>query len=66
MHLDLEALNRYVLGLTGLFGILLYFGLLYIGFIEFKSWVSRNNGHQKRSRNRATTRRLRNPKVSGD
>jgi hypothetical protein len=66
MHLDFEALNRYVLGVIGLFGVLLYIGLLYAGFIEFRSRWSKGNGNKENSRNRAATRRLRNPKASED
>ena len=64
-YLDLEALNRYVLAAIGVFAIILYFGCLYAGLIEFRSRTSRNNGNKKRSPNRVT-RKLRNPKVSGD
>jgi len=60
-----EAWNRCVLAAIGLFGVLLYCGLLYAGFIELRSRISKNNSNKKRSRNRITTRRLRNPKVSG-
>ena len=64
--MNYEAWNRYVLLAIGLFGVLLYGGLLYAGWIEFRSRMSKNNSEKKRSRNRITTRRLRNPKVSGD
>ena len=63
--MNYEAWNRYVLVAIGLFGMLLYIGLLYAGFTEFWSRISKNNSNKKRSRNRITTRRLRNPKVSG-
>ena len=33
MHLDFEVLNRYVLVVIGAFGIVLYLGSLYAGFI---------------------------------
>jgi hypothetical protein len=65
MHLDLEALNRYVLVAIGLFGIFLYIGMLYAGFIEFRSRWSKGKGN-KEARNRVASRRVRNPKVSGD
>jgi len=61
-----EAWNRYVLLVIGLFGALLYIGLLYAGFTEFRSRISKSNNDKRRSRNRITTRRLRNPKVSRD
>lgn len=65
MHLDFEVLNDYVLGAIGLFGGVLYFGLLYAGFIEFKSRISGSNSNRKRSGNRVAPRRLRKSKLSG-
>lgn len=62
--MNYEAWNRYVLVAIGLFGVLLYCGLLYAGFVEFRARISKSNGNKKRSRNRVTVRRLRNPKVS--
>ena len=64
--MNYEAWNRYVLAAVGLFAVLLYCALLYAGFTEFRPRMSKNNSNKKRSRNRITTRRLRNPKVSGD
>jgi len=58
-----EPWNRCVLVAIGLFGVLLYCGLLYAGFIEFRSRISKNGSNKKRSRNRITARRLRHPKV---
>lgn len=63
--MNYEAWNRYVLVAIGLFGVLLYIGLLYAGFTEFRSRVSKNGNSKKRSRHRVTGRRLRNPKASG-
>ena len=63
--MNYEAWNRYVLVAIGLLAVLLYCGLLYAGFTEFRSRISKNNSNRKRSRNRITTRRLRNPRVSG-
>jgi len=60
-----EAWNRYVLMAVGLLGALLYCGMLYAGFTEFRSRMSKSNSNKKRSRNQVTSRRLRNPKVSG-
>jgi hypothetical protein len=60
-----EARNRYVLAAIGLFGVLLYCGVLYAGFIEFRARMSKNIGNKKRPRNRVAARRFRNPKVSG-
>jgi len=60
-----EAWNRYVLVAIGLFGVLMYFGLLYAGFTEFRSRISKSSSNKRRSRSRVTARRLRNPKLSG-
>jgi hypothetical protein len=60
-----EAWNRYVLVAIGLFGVLLYVGLLCAGFIEFKSRFSKTTKNKNRSRNGTAFRRLRNPKASG-
>jgi hypothetical protein len=60
-----EAWNRYVLLAIGVFGALMYIGLLYAGFIEFKSRLSKSGKNVNRSRNRVASRRLRNPKASG-
>jgi hypothetical protein len=62
---DYEAWNRYVLVAIGLFGVLLYIGLLYAGFVEFRSGLSKGRKNKNRSKNRVTSRRLRSPKVSG-
>lgn len=63
--MNYEAWNRYVLVAIGLFGVLLYVGLLYAGFTEFRSRLSKSSKNKNRSRNRAKPRRLRNPKISG-
>jgi len=60
-----EAWNRYVLVAVGLFGALMYIGLLYAGFIEFKSRLLKGSKSKNRRRNGIVSRRLRNPKVSG-
>jgi O-antigen ligase len=36
-----EAWNRYVLMAIGLFGALLYIGLVYAGFVEFMSRIAK-------------------------
>jgi len=64
MHLDLEALNRYVLATIGLFAAALYFGVLYVGFVEFRTRMRTSNGRKNRFRKRLTAPRLRSPKVS--
>ena len=61
--MNYEAWNRYVLMAIGLFGVLLYIGLLYAGFCEFMSRLSKSKREKKRSRNRLTARRLRGGKV---
>ena len=50
MHLDLEALNRYVLMAVGFFGVLLYCGLLYAGAVEFVARISKKGSQRARSR----------------
>jgi hypothetical protein len=50
----------------GLFAAVLYVGLVYAGFVEFMSRISKSGEDKKRSRNRVTPGRLRNPKTSGD
>lgn len=63
--MNYEAWNRCVLAAIGLSSLVLYCGLLYAGLTEFKARISKNKGNRKRSRNRATARRLRDTKVSG-
>lgn len=63
IQVNYEAWNRYVLAAIGLFSVLLYCGLLYAGFIEFRARISNSNGNKKRSRNPAC--RLRNPRFRG-
>jgi hypothetical protein len=60
-----EAWNRFVLVAIGVFGVLLYIGLLYAGVVEIRSRLSKGRKDKNRSLNRVTSRRLRNPKVSG-
>lgn len=64
MHVDSEAANRFVLIAIGLFGIVLYLGLLCAGISRFVSGVPRAKGNKKRSPNRPGSRRLRARKVS--
>ena len=60
---NLEALNRYVLGAIGLFGAVLYIGMVYAGLSELVSRLSKPK--KSRKRGRATARaRLRNAKKS--
>ncbi len=63
--MNYEAWNRYVLVAIELFALLLYCGLLYAGFMEFRARVSKNRGNGKRTRSRVAARRLRNSKASG-
>lgn len=60
-----EAWNRDVLMAIALFALLLYIGLIYAGFAEFMSRISKSTRNKKRSRNRAAARALRSAKVSG-
>lgn len=50
--MNYEAWNRYVLVAIGLFAVLLYIGLIYAGFVEFMSRISRSGKDKRRSRNR--------------
>ena len=65
IQVNYEAGNRYVLMAIGLFAALLYVGLIYAGFAEFMSCISKGSKHKKRSRSRVSAPRLRNPKVPG-
>jgi len=49
----------------GLFGVLLYFGLLCAGFVEFRSRISRSSRYRNGSRNRMSPRKLRDIKARG-
>ena len=59
--MNYEAWNRYVLMAVGLFAVLLYIGLMYAGFVELMSRISRKGRNKKRLRNQIAARRLRNP-----
>ena len=50
--MNYEAWNRYVLMAIGLFAVLLYVGLIYAGFAEFMSRISKSGKSKKRSRSR--------------
>jgi hypothetical protein len=60
-----EVWNRYVLVAIGLFGVLLYCGLVYAGFIEFRTRISKSSGQKKRPRKKLLAQRTRDPKISG-
>ena len=47
--MNYEAWNRYVLMAIGLFAVLLYIGLIYAGFLEFISRISKRGKNKKRS-----------------
>jgi hypothetical protein len=49
--LNYEAWNGYVLIAIGLFGVLLYIGLLYAGVVEFIGRVSKKDSRKRRRRN---------------
>ena len=63
--MNYEAWNRYVLMAVGLFAVALYVALLYAGFTELMSRITKSEKDKKRSRNHVSVRRLRDPKVSG-
>ena len=65
MQMNYDAWNRYVLIAIGVFASLLYIGLIYAGFAEFMSRISKRGKNKKRSRSRVSVPRLRNPKVPG-
>lgn len=64
--MNYDAWNGYVLMAIGLFAVLLYAGLLYAGIAEFRSRLAVRDKPNRRSRNRFTSRRLRNGRVSRD
>lgn len=64
IRVNYETWNRYVLIAIGLFAVV-YVGLLYASFMEFRARISKSNGDKKRSRNWVTARRLHTSKVSG-
>ena len=63
--MNYEAWNRYVLMAIGLFAVILYIGLIYAGFAELMSRISKSERNRKRSTNRVMARTLRGPKASG-
>ena len=60
--MNLEALNRYVLVIIGLFGVLVYLVMVVAGFSELISRMPKAKGQRKRSKVRAD--RLRSVKKS--
>lgn len=60
--MNLEALNRYVLVIIGLFAVLLYLVMVVAGFSELISRMPKAKGQRKRSR--AVAGRLRGAKKS--
>ena len=50
--MNYEAWNGYVLMAIGLFAVLLYVGLIYAGFAECMSRISKSSKSKKRSRSR--------------
>lgn len=59
---DYEALNRYVLILILLFGIVLYLGLMYAGLIQFVVTLRKRTSRKRRFPNRRGARGLSNEK----
>lgn len=60
--MNLETLNRYVLVVIALLGVLLYLVMVVTGFSELISRMPRPKGQRKRSK--AVAGRLRNAKKS--
>lgn len=60
--MNLEALNRYVLVIIGLFAVVLYLVMVVAGFSELLSRIPKAKGQRKRSKVRAE--RLRSVKKS--
>ena len=60
--MNLEALNRYVLVIIGLFAVLLYLVMVVAGFSELMSRMPKAKGRRKRSKTVAG--RLRSAKKS--
>jgi hypothetical protein len=56
--MNLEAMNRYVLVIIGLFAALLYVGMVFAGFSEFLSGLPRRGRRRKRSRTSGASRKL--------
>lgn len=63
--MNYEAWNGYVLMAIGLFAVLLYVGLIYAGFAEFMSRISKNSKSKKRSRSRLQGSQTAEPEGSG-
>ncbi len=60
--MDYEALNRYVLILVLLFGIVLYLGLVYAGLIHFVASLRKRTSRKRSFPNRRGARGLSNEK----
>ena len=58
--MNLDSLNRYVLAVIGAFAVLLYAGVLYAGFVEFRAHTSKRRGRKKGFRKARAGRSLRN------
>ena len=56
--MNLEALNRYVLVAVGLFAVLLYLAMLYVGLSELISRMPKRARGRKRPKDSRATRRL--------
>ena len=62
--MNLEVLNRYVLGMISLFAICLYIAMVVTGFAELMSPLPQAGSRHKRSRNVSASRRWRKAKRS--
>ena len=56
--MNLEAMNRYVLAIVGLFAALLYVGMVFAGLSEFISGLPKRGRRRKRSRTGGGSRRF--------
>jgi hypothetical protein len=59
---NLDVLNRYVLGVIAVFALCLYFATVATGFNELRSRLRKVGSRKRRSGNHTSARRSRNPK----
>ena len=60
--MNLDVLNRYVLGVIAVFALCLYFATVATGFNELKSRLRKVGSRKRRSGNQTSARRSRDPK----
>jgi hypothetical protein len=59
---NLDVLNRYVLGVIAVFALCLYFVTVATGFNELRSRLPKVGSRKRRSGNQTSGRRMRKPK----